>query len=164
MAARAAPELMPHTVAERLRADETRTLTLLALERLPPPVPRELALAAAPALTDVSACTDDRTVYERCTLLMARLMAEAAPDPTAVYGNTIGERLVPYLSSRVVVDVAQRALGNGGGGEGGQQPLTRDDAISIACFYAHAPPAFVMAYDIEPPDAETMLNGFVRHM
>ena len=45
-------ELVPDTVAERLRAEATRVATLHALEVLPA-VPHELALAAAPALVDV---------------------------------------------------------------------------------------------------------------
>ena len=66
-------ELMADTVAERLRADGTRAATLQALVATPPPVPRELALAAAPALADVVAGTEDREVFDRCCLLVARL-------------------------------------------------------------------------------------------
>ena len=55
-----AAELTPGRVAERLRADETQAPTLKALEELPPPVPRDLALAAAPALVDVAAGANDR--------------------------------------------------------------------------------------------------------
>ena len=68
-------ELGADTVGERLRADETRTDTLQALEALPPPIAQELALGAAPVLVDVAAGTEDREVLDRCGLLLARLLA-----------------------------------------------------------------------------------------
>ena len=54
------PALGPDTVAEDLRADETRAHTLDALEKMSAPISRELALAAGPALVDVYVATDDR--------------------------------------------------------------------------------------------------------
>ena len=56
----AAEELTVQTVAERLRAKETRACTLDALGALPGGIPRELALVAGPALVDVAAETVDR--------------------------------------------------------------------------------------------------------
>ena len=53
-ACESAEELAFETVAERLRAKETRASTLDALEARPGSIPRELALAAAPALVDVA--------------------------------------------------------------------------------------------------------------
>ena len=66
----AAAELMVETVAERLRAEETRACTLDALEALPGPIPRELALTAAPALVDVLASAETTKV-----LIWASLVA-----------------------------------------------------------------------------------------
>ena len=56
---------MVQTVAERLRAEETRACTLDALEALPGSVPRELALVAAPALVDVAVETVDRGDFDK---------------------------------------------------------------------------------------------------
>ena len=70
--AAASGELVPDTVAERLRADDTRALTLHALEALPPPIARELALAAAAPLVDIAAGTENTKVFECCSLLLAR--------------------------------------------------------------------------------------------
>ena len=61
-------ELLPDTVAERLRADDTRAHTIHALDALPAHIPRELALAAVPALVDVAATTNDRQTLDRCAL------------------------------------------------------------------------------------------------
>lgn len=135
-------QLTPDTVAERLRADDTRAPALQALEALPPPVPRELAMAAAPALVDVGAGTEDREVFDRCWLVLARMVAEDAPG-VAVYGaGFVGERQLRAASSRLLVEAAQRALGTGGG-EDGPQPLTRDDVYSLACWLAYSPPSCV---------------------
>ncbi len=134
--------LAADTVGERLRPDDTRADTLQALEALPPPIPRELALGAAPALVDVAAGTEDREVLNRCGLLLARLLAEAAPDPSAVYGAAFGgERLAAILAPRLLVGAVQRALGSGEGSV--QEPLTRTDAYSFACLFAFWTPAWV---------------------
>eukprot|EP01043_Picozoa_sp_COSAG02_P047004 COSAG02_NODE_4461_length_5336_cov_3.180829_1_plen_238_part_10 len=139
----AASDLLPDTVAEWLRAEDTRAGTLQALDALPSPCPSELALAAAPALVDVAAVTEDREVLDRCGLLLARLLAEAAPDPSALYGAALGgERLAAWFAPRLLVEATQRALGNGSG-EGGRQPLGREDAYSFACMCAWMSPAFV---------------------
>ena len=119
--ATAPPELLllPDTLAERLRAEDTRAAALQALDKLPTPCPPELALAAAPALVDVAAATEDRGVLDRCGLLLARLLAEALPDPRTVYGAALGgERLAACLAPRLLVEATQRALGNESG-EGG---------------------------------------------
>lgn len=138
------------TVGEHLRAEDTRAATLQALEALPQPIPRELALAAAPALVDAAAGTADRGVLDRCTLLVVRLVAEAAPDPSAVYGAAFGgERLAAHWAPRVLVEAMQRALGSGEGAR--QQPLTREDASSFACLEAYGPPAWVRG--ITAPEA-----------
>ena len=141
--AMAAPELLlPDTLAERLRAQDTRAAALQALDKLPPPCPPELALAAAPALVDVAAATEDREVLDRCGLLLARLLAEALPDPSAVYGAALGgERLAAWHAPHLLVAATQRALGNGSG-EGGQQPLGREDAYSFACMHVWIQPGW----------------------
>ena len=84
-------ELAADTVADRLRSEETRASVLDALEATPAPIPHELALAVAPALVDVASDTQDREAFDRCGLLVGRLMAEAAPDPSAVFGAAFGE-------------------------------------------------------------------------
>ena len=58
--------LAPDTVAEALRADETRGRTLDALDAMAAPIPRALALAAAPALVDVYGATEDRATFNQC--------------------------------------------------------------------------------------------------
>ncbi len=134
-------QLTPDTVAERVHADATRAPTLRALEALPPPIPRELALAAAPALVDVAVGTEDRVEFDRSCLLLARLFAESAPEMSVVGAAFGGGRYAKYRKQpRLLAQVAQRALG-GDSGQAGQQPLTRDDAYSMACFWAEGPPS-----------------------
>ena len=114
MAASEPPALAldPDTVAEALRADETRGRTLDALDAMAAPIPRALALAAAPALVDVYVATEDRATFNQCTLLSTRLLAEAAPDPSPVYGVLYaGERLAKVVAPRLLSDAVQRALG-----------------------------------------------------
>eukprot|EP01043_Picozoa_sp_COSAG02_P057514 COSAG02_NODE_6996_length_3236_cov_752.112209_2_plen_196_part_00 len=152
--ATAPPELLllPDTLAERLRADDTRAAALQALDKLPTPCPPELALAAAPALVDVAAATEDREVLDRCGLLLARLLAEAAPDVNTLNGAALGgERLAACLAPRLLVEATQRrALGNRSG-EGGQEPLGREDAYSFACMQAWQQPGWVRG--ITAPEA-----------
>ena len=151
--ATAPPELLllPDTLAERLRADDTRAAALQALDKLPTPCPPELALAAAPALVDVATATEDREVLDRCGLLLARLLAEALPDPSVVYGAALGgERFAACYAPHLLVAATQRALGNGSG-EGGQQPLGREDAYSFACMQAWQQPGWVRG--ITAPEA-----------
>ena len=129
-------------MARRLRAEDTRATTLQALEALPH-VPTELALAAAPALVDTAAGTEDRDVLNRCRLLVARLLVEAAPDPAALFGAFGGERTAALFGQvRLLVEATQRALGTGSE-EVGQQPLTREDAYSCACLDSYFSPAYV---------------------
>jgi hypothetical protein len=129
-----AEELVVETVAERLRAEETRASTLDALEARPRSIPRELALAAAPALVDVAVETMDRGDFDRSTLLLGRLLDEAAPDPSAVFGAAfVGERLEAFFAPRLVVEAMQRASGGGCSVDTGGQ-LTREDAYSVACW------------------------------
>ena len=138
----AGAELMPDTVAERLREDDTRAATLQALEALPAPVARELALAVAPALVDVTARTENRAVLNQCALLLGRLMVEAAPDPSGIYSSAFsGDRLAAYNAPRMIVKAAQRALETHG--TDGAQPLTREDAYSCACLRAFYCPSAV---------------------
>jgi hypothetical protein len=160
--AMAASDLLPDTVAERLRAEDTRAAALQALDALPTPCPPELALAAAPALVDVAVATEDREVLDRCGLLVTRLLAEAAPDPSAVYVAALGgERLAAYLAPRLLVEATQRALGNGSG-EGGRQPLGREDAYSFACMCAWMPPSFVRGMTSPEAAAGRTVMEFLR--
>eukprot|EP01043_Picozoa_sp_COSAG02_P058060 COSAG02_NODE_7161_length_3146_cov_5.991371_5_plen_186_part_00 len=138
MAAKA-PALAPDTVAEELRADDTRGRTLDALDKMPPPIPSELALVVGPALVDVYGATESWEEFNRCTLLAARLLAEAAPDPSPVVGVLYaGERLAKGLGPRLLADAVQRALGG--------QPLTREDAYSFACHRAVEGPFHVRGF------------------
>ena len=133
-------KLATDTVADRLRGDETRASVLDALEATPAPIPHELALAVAPALVDVASETQDREAFDRCSLLMGRLMAEAAPDPSRVYAAALGgERLAAYFAPRLLVEATHRALETQGSAEGGQ-PLTHEDAYSFACQGANFQP------------------------
>ena len=131
-------------VADALRSPRTRDAALGALEALPPPIAADVALAAAPALADVVAAAgeeSDRAALDRAALLVARLLAEAAPDPAPVYGAAFGgERYAAYLAPRLVVEAAQRALGEGGA------PLARADASSYACLHAYLAPACARGY------------------
>ena len=162
--ATAPPELLllPDTLAERLRAEDTRAAALQALDKLPTPCPPELALAAAPALVDVAAATEDREVLDRCGLLLARLLAEAAPDPSAVYGAALGgERLAACFAPRLLVEATQRALGNESG-EGGQEPLGREDAYSFACMTAWMQPGWVRGATAPEAAAGRTVMEFLR--
>ena len=118
------------TVAESLRSEATRVATLDALEALAPPIPSAVALAAAPALVDAMATEKERASLDRCGQLLARLLAEAAPDPAPVWGAAVGsigssERLEQFWAPGLVADALQRAQSG--------EPLTREDARSFAC-------------------------------
>jgi hypothetical protein len=99
------------TVVESLRSEATRTTTLDALEALAAPIPSAVALAAVPALVDAIATETERATFDRCGLLLARLCAEALPDPTvhaaAVFGDV--ERLAGLLGAALVAEAVQRA-------------------------------------------------------
>ena len=133
------------TVAESLRAEATRNTTLDALEALTVPISNDVARAAAPALVDVACGPASRMDVDRSALLLARLLAEAAPDPTPLYGAAFGgkRRLAAIFAPRLMVEAAQRALASAA--EGGH-PLTSEDARSYACLYAHMPPAWARGY------------------
>eukprot|EP01046_Picozoa_sp_COSAG06_P003155 COSAG06_NODE_119_length_23111_cov_51.658613_23_plen_183_part_00 len=121
------------TVADALRSPGTRDAALDALEALPPPIADDVALAAAPALADVVAGAAEETgraAFDRAALLLARLLAEASPDPASMFGAAFaGERAAAYHGARLVAEAAQRALSGG-------EALTRADALSYACSYA----------------------------
>ena len=81
------------TVASMLADPATRIPTLDALERHEGPHDAALALAAAPALTDLL-CLDGATVphavFQRVGLLRGRLVVEAE-DPVAICGAARGD-------------------------------------------------------------------------
>ena len=127
------------TVAEELLSPSTRASTLSALEALPPPIPSDVALAVAPTLTDVACSTEHREEHDRAALLRARLLAEAAPDPAAVFGAMAGgERFATIWAPRVLVEATAAA-------EGGQ-PLTWQDARSYACSHSRNGPFSVRGF------------------
>lgn len=136
------PELTADTVAQHLRADDTRGATLQALEAVQSPIPPELALAAAPALTEVAATTEDRKALERCGLMVARLLAEFMAEQSAMYSAACGgERLAGYFAPRLIMKATKQALLRSR--EGGQQLWAREDAYSFACLQAFFAPLLV---------------------
>lgn len=101
-------------------------------------------MAAAPALVDVAVETVDRGDFDRSTLLLGRLMEEAAADPSAVFGAALGgKRLEAFFAPRLIAEAMHRALGAGGADAG---RLTLEDAYSVACWGAHEHPAIVRGY------------------
>ena len=130
-------DLRADTVAERLRDGATLSTALDALEALVAPIPTATALAAAPALVDVFAHTTEHAALDRAALLLARLLAEAAPEPAAIFGAALrGERYAAFYAPDLLVKATQRASTGG-------QPLAREDARSFACNRAWAGPSFV---------------------
>ena len=129
-------------VADALRSEATRIATLDALEALAPPIPSAVVLAVAPALVEAMATEKERAAFDRCGLLLARLLAEAAPDPAAVYGAALvgGERLAAFFAPALLVEAVQRASSSSG------QPLTVEDARSYACLLAREGPAVVRGF------------------
>ena len=129
------------TVADGLRSHATHIATLDALEALATPIASAVALAAAPALVDAMATETVRAAFDRCGLMLTRLLDEAVPDPAAVYGAaTGGERLAALFTPALLVEALQRASSSG-------QPLTREDAMSYACLCAsREAPAVVRGY------------------
>ena len=93
------------TVADALRSQATRIATLNTLEGLPPPIPSPVVLAAAPALVDAMATETERATFDRCGLMLTRLLDEAAPDPAAVYGAALGgDRLAVLFAPALLVE------------------------------------------------------------
>ena len=134
--------LAADTVASLLRDGATRTATLEAFEQHEgAPIDRAVALAAAPALYDVlamDATEVGREDFDRAGLVLARLVAEASDDPSAVYGAALGEgrRYVAYLRS--TGSVLAQAVGKRAASE-----LTLADARSFACASAFETPALL---------------------
>ena len=115
----------PDTVASALADPNTTITTLDALEQHHGPHDPALALAAAPALTDLL-CLDAAAVphalYQRVGLLRGRLMAEAE-DLAAMYGGFYGGgRFARLLTAP---SVGQGALRSKSAAQ-----LDRDDALS----------------------------------
>lgn len=152
----AAGALAAETIAESLCDDATRATTLYALETMPAPIPRELAVAAASALVDVAAGTKHGETFDRCALLVARLLAEAAPDPSVIYAAAFGgDRWMAFCASQSIMESAQRALGTGIAEKAETTgTLTREDAYSNACFRAFEGPSFVRGATVPIAAAE----------
>ena len=133
-----AMDLAADTVAERLRDGATQSAALDALEAHAPPIPTATALAAAPALVDVLSAATEHAALDRAALLFGRLVAEAAPEPAAVFGAaTQGERYAALFAPDLLVEATQRAASTGG------QALTQEDARSFACIKAFMGPMCV---------------------
>ena len=122
------------TVANGLRSEVSRIATLDTLDDLPPPIPSPVVLAAAPALVDAMAMETARASLDRCGLLLARLLDEAAPEPAGLYGAAFeGERFASFYATGMLVEAFQSP----------EQPLTREDAGSYVCWFARDNPATV---------------------
>ena len=121
-------DLAAGTVAGALADPATRSAALDALEAHGGPHGAALALAAAPALTDVM-CLDAAAVphalYQRVGLLRGRLYIEA-DDPVAVYGAI-------YREGRYAKEVTAPSVGIGRLVEKTAEQLDLDDARSYAC-------------------------------
>jgi hypothetical protein len=140
-------DLTAGSVVERLRAESTRAGTLEALGAVEAPVSRDVALAAAPALVDIAAHTNDREELEHSTLLLARLLDEATPDPAALYGVAFAgdDRAAEYRQAHLLHEATQRALATAGHAEGSKS-LTLADARCYACICAYDSPASVRGH------------------
>jgi hypothetical protein len=133
-------DLAAATVAERLRDGATQTAALEALEDHAAPIPTAVAIAAAPALVDVVSGATEHAALDRSVLLLARLLVEAAPEPAPIWGAACqGERLAALWAPALIVEATQRASTGG-------QPLTLEDARSLACIRAHEPPSIARGY------------------
>ena len=98
-------------------------------------------------------------IFDRSTLLLGRLMKEAAPDPSAVYGAAFGgERLAAFFAPRLLVEAMQRASGAGGTDGGG---LTREDAHSVACWAAWEAPSIARGYSALAAAAGRTMLGWL---
>ena len=135
--------LDPATVASSLTNAETRTATLDALEaHRGGPYPTPLAVAAAPALTDVM-CLDaaevDHALFQRVGLLRARLLADAAlDDVAAIFGAMMGGgRLAAFYDAPHVI---ARTLAKPAA------ELDQAHALSLACWMAFWPAAQVRGW------------------
>lgn len=135
--------LDPATVAGLLADGSTRSATIDALEAHSGPHPTPLALAAAPALTDVlslDAAEVGHVLFQRLGLLRARLCAEAPPDEVAaLYGAMVGggRFAASYAApSNVVARMMAKPVAE----------LDLTDALSYACFTATDPPWHVRGW------------------
>ncbi len=118
----------PDTVASMLAEPATRIATLDALERHEGPHETALALATAPALSDLM-CLDGGSLphelYQRVGLLRGRLMVEAE-DLVAIYGAFI-------CDGRYARVLTAPSVGQGEIRAKSAAQLNRDDALSYAC-------------------------------
>ena len=122
--------LDPSTVASLLEDSRSRIATLTALETHRGPHPTGLAIAAAPALTELM-CRDAEEVgqalFQRVGLLRARLLVDAVPDDVpAIYGAIIGGgRLAAYHGalSNVIAQLFAKPTAE----------LDLTDALTYAC-------------------------------
>eukprot|EP01043_Picozoa_sp_COSAG02_P000335 COSAG02_NODE_6_length_64796_cov_76.792865_18_plen_369_part_00 len=120
----------PDTVGSMLADPATRIQTLDALEQHEGPHDAALALATAPALTDLLCLDGQRhgvphALYQRVGLLRGRLLVEAA-DPVAVWGVALGE-------GRYAREITAASVGMEGLRSKSAAELDRDDALSFAC-------------------------------
>lgn len=121
-------------VARLLADPDTRITTLDALEKHSGAHDPALAAAAAPALSDLlalDAMDVPHAVFQRVGLLRARLLHETpADDRAALYGAMFGGgRFVAEWDARNnVIAMAVRH---------GAAALTREDALSYGCAWAH---------------------------
>ena len=124
------PTLAPDSVATLLRDCETRAATLEALDAHSMPIDAAIALAAAPALTELLAkniSEVSREQFNSIGLLLGRLVAEAAEDQSEVFGAAHGDgRLGVLLCARdnVLAHVVRTPAAE----------LTQADVYSYVCW------------------------------
>ncbi len=135
--------LAANTVASLLRDGATRAATLDALEQVEAgTINREVSLAAAPALFEALAADAmevGRDVFERTGLLLGRLVAEVANDPSAVYGAALREgRYATFLRSKdsVLAQTVRKP----------PSELRRADARTFACSKSFRAPSLVKGF------------------
>ena len=134
--------LAPDAVAALLGGRETRLAALDALEAEPAQHDAALALAAAPALTDILCLSEsevDPELFQRVSLLRARLVAEAADPPAVCGAGWSGGRFARFFAAEA------NAVANMMSSK--PTALTRSDAMCLACEAAVYTPAYVFGWE-----------------
>ena len=138
-----ATRLAPDTVAALLGGRETRLAALDALEAEPTQHDAALALAAAPALTDILCLSEEEVapeLFQRAALMRARLVAEAADPPAVCGAGWSGGRFARFFGAEanVVANMMSSKPATA---------LTRSDVLCLACEAAVYTPAYVFGWE-----------------
>jgi hypothetical protein len=128
-------------VAGLLRDRDTRAATLKALDTHSVPIDTALSLAAAPALAELlalDAAEVEREQFDCVGLLLARLLAEAAAtDDQAAVAAAFG---AAYGGGRLAAMCSAEGTALAHGFTAPAAELSRADAYSHACWWAHVGP------------------------